>query len=241
MPRYNRSVRPGRTATSALLLPALALLATVAGAATLEVRDLRFRHLDVEDGLSHSNVYSIAQDSTGFMWFAAEQGLNRYDGYGFEVIAHDPADPASLAEEDVNTVLVDHAGTLWVGTWGGGLNRYEPATESFVRYPCDPARPGALHDCRVQRLLEDRDGNLWVGTFAGGLARLDRASGTFTSFTHDPANPASISDDRVWSLAEDREGFLWVGTDHGLDRFDRATGSSVRYKPDPAQPLSLPS
>ncbi len=218
---------------------AVALHASLA-VAQLQVKDLRFRHLNVEDGLSHNAVYSIAQDETGFLWFAAEQGLNRYDGYRFDVFGHEPGNRASLPEEDVNTVLVDRSGTLWVGTWGGGLARLDPATESFVRYPTDPALPGALRDRRVQCLLQDRAGALWVGTFAGGLARLDPGAETFAVYAHDPAEPHSLPSNRVWALAEDPAGGLWVGTDLGLARLDRASGTFSVRVPDPAEPGSLP-
>ncbi len=50
----------------------------------------RFVHLSVEDGLSHASVWDIHQDGRGFLWIGTQDGLNRYDGYCFEVYKHDP-------------------------------------------------------------------------------------------------------------------------------------------------------
>ena len=49
------------------------------------VRDLKFTHLTSDDGLSDNRINSILQDRRGFMWFATEDGLNRYDGNAFVV------------------------------------------------------------------------------------------------------------------------------------------------------------
>ena len=66
----------------------------------------RFRHLQIEDGLSQSSIYSSCQDSRGFMWLGTRNGLNRYDGYEFVVYRHDPDDPGSLS--GIATVLAGH-------------------------------------------------------------------------------------------------------------------------------------
>ncbi len=44
---------------------------------------MQFSHVSLKDGLSQNNVQSILQDSKGYMWFATESGLNRYDGAVF--------------------------------------------------------------------------------------------------------------------------------------------------------------
>ena len=64
----------------------------------------------------------------------------------------------------------DHTGTIWLDTNGGGLHRYDPEADAFVRFTYDPSDPQSLRDNDVLALLEDRDGVLWVGTCAG-LAR----------------------------------------------------------------------
>lgn len=90
--------------------------------------DIRFERFSNEQGLSISVVNSIAQDKQGFMWFATQDGLNRYDGINFRIYKHDPDDPMSLAANWVEIVYVDSQGALWIGTIANGLDRYDEQT-----------------------------------------------------------------------------------------------------------------
>ncbi|MBK9600612.1 MAG: hypothetical protein IPO36_02035 [Anaerolineales bacterium] len=103
---------------------------------------VRFEHLTIEDGLSQNAGLAIFQDSRGYLWIGTQDGLNRYDGYGFKIYKHDPDDPNSLSHNSILSMGEDKNGSLWIGTWGGGLNRYDPATETFTRYLTDPEAPG---------------------------------------------------------------------------------------------------
>ena len=93
---------------------------------------IKFEHLSVEHGLSHSGVLCILQDSKGFLWFGTADGLNRYDGYTFRVYKHDPEDPHSWSKNLVESIYEDRSGELWIGT-ADGLNRFKHDTEQF--YP----------------------------------------------------------------------------------------------------------
>jgi diguanylate cyclase (GGDEF)-like protein len=138
------------------------------------------------------------------------------------------------------SLKVDHKGVLWVGTYAGGLDRFDPATGTFVHNRHDASDPGSISSDAVMSIYEDRAGVLWVGTFEGGLNRLDRETGRFIHYVNDPSNPTSLSNNRVTSFHEDSLGILWVGTDGGgLNRFDRATGTFTRFRHDPSDPESL--
>jgi len=213
------------TVVAAALLAASAALASEPRAA--------FRHLTPEQGLSHPSVYGVAQDRTGFIWFTTQDGVSRYDGYRFRVFQHDSHDPASLAENDVSAMIVDDDGSLWFGTWGGGLDHYDPRSETFDHFRASARDAGTLRDDRIQTLMRDHAGNLWVGTFSGGVSRLARGTRTFSTYLRSD-DPRSLSDNRVWSLAEDSEGSVWIGTENGLNRFDARSGTIERIAIDHA-------
>jgi len=67
----------------------------------------KFTHLTTSDGLSQSTVFAILKDYKGFMWFATDEGLNKYDGYKFTVYKHDPENPASISNNSVYSLLED--------------------------------------------------------------------------------------------------------------------------------------
>jgi len=201
-------------------------LISVCLAGSLAAREPRvtFRHLSHEEGLSHPTVYGVAQDKAGFIWLTTEDGLNRFDGYRFRTFQHDPQNPQTMAENDTGPILVDDTGAIWIGTWGGGVDRLDPRTEQIRHYhQGGGSAAGGLRDDRIQTLFRDRGGILWIGTFAGGLSRLDPATDRITTYLHS-SDLHSLSDNRVWSITQDDHGSLWVGTENGLNRLDPASG-----------------
>ncbi len=219
------------------LLGATLLLTPLLSAA--DSRSMRFEHLSRADGLSQAFVYAIEQDAKGFMWFGTQEGLNRWDGYTFTVFAHDPADPGSISDESIRTLLVSSDGTLWVGTDAGGLSRYDAASETFTNFMHDPADENSLADNRVRVLFEDSEGALWIGTDGSGLDRFDAATGSFVHYPADPADGTTLAGGSVWGMAESVDGSLWIATDTGLSRLDRDSGRFTSYRHDANDPYSL--
>lgn len=210
----------------------------------------RYQH-DPDDpqSLSDDNVYAILEDSRGVLWVGTEGGgLNRYEGEGgdgrgrFIRYKHDPVDPHGLGAAFVSSLYEDRAGVLWVGTYGGGLHRYDREADTLVRYQHDPDDPDSLSYDMVYPLYEDRTGALWVGTYGGGLNRYDRRTGTFVRYQHDPEDHRSLSGNTVTGICEDHDGTLWVGTfDGGLNRYHPDTDSFSAYQHDAADPRSIGS
>jgi diguanylate cyclase (GGDEF)-like protein len=199
----------------------------------------RFSRLSLEDGLSQSSVNCVVQDARGMIWFGTQDGLNRYDGYEFKIYKHDPQDPGSLAHNFVWALHIDREGTLWVGTEGAGLARWNPDSDTFTHYRSDPGDEQTLSHDRVRAIAEDRSGNLWVGT-ENGLNRFEKSTGRVTRFLHDPEDPTSLSHAEVRCIYEDRAGTLWIGTNRGgLSRFEPNTGGFVHFRHSSDDPTSL--
>ena len=182
---------------------------------------MTFEHVSVDDGLSNAFIWTMLQDSKGFLWFGTAHGLNRFDGYRFTVFGYHG--PGTLSDNIIRALFEDHAGKIWVGTHEGGLNRFDPGTQKFISYQYDPEDPNSLSANHVRVIYESRlePGILWVGTYGGGLNRLDVSQGTFTRYRHDPGDPNSLPSDFVWTICEDRAGVFWIGTTGGLSRMNR--------------------
>ena len=185
-----------------------------------------FEQVSMEDGLSQVSINDIIQDSTGFLWFATLDGLNRYDGYTFKVFKPEANNPSSISSNRILSLYLDSYGIIWVGTLGGGLNEYNPLTETFTRYMHDPNDEHSLSNNDVYDIVEDSDGVLWLATYGGGLNSFDRKTHKFTSYKHNPSNLNSIGSNQVRTINIDRFGNLWVGVNEGggLDKFDKHTG-----------------
>ncbi|HMN26534.1 MAG TPA: two-component regulator propeller domain-containing protein [Caldilineaceae bacterium] len=202
---------------------------------------IRFQHLGVANGLSSPVVYHGLQDSRGFLWFGTVGGLNRYDGIDFKVYLNDPNDPHTVSDNYIWRLYEDPQGVLWVATWGGGINQFDRASETFVRYQHEENDPTTLSSDFVWSMVQDRRGALWVST-DGGLDRFDPETGTFTAYQHDPNDPTSVSHNSVSQVLEDGAGRLWVATyGGGLNLFDPESETFARFQHDDSNPASLSS
>ena len=205
--------------------------------------DISFKRLTIKDGLSQSSAYCIFQDSRGFVWIGTEDGLNKYDGYEFKVYKNDPENFCSLSYNFVKAIYEDKSGTLWFGTYGGGLNRFDREKEQFTHYQYSISGENCISNDFVNSICEDRTGLFWIGTDKG-LNRFDPERESFIHYQNDPNDSASLSDDRVTCVYEDRSGVLWVGTQDGLNKAVPSEGQEfplifIRYKHDPNDSTSL--
>lgn len=192
-----------------------------------EGRDIRFRRLPRSSGLSQTRVAAVTQDGVGFLWFATQYGLNRFDGYKSKVFKHELRRADSLSCVYVRALLVDHAGRLWAGC-DGYLDRYEPTTETFIHHPIDPNSSGTLS--QILRMDEDHAGNLWIAT-TRGLYKFDPNSSRTTRYLHDPQDRDSLSANLIYKAHEDRTGRFWVAGAGGLEEFDVKKGKVKRRAP----------
>ncbi|HEU4664078.1 MAG TPA: two-component regulator propeller domain-containing protein, partial [Dokdonella sp.] len=195
------------------------------GRANHGVERVRFRNIGVEQGLSQASGVDIAQDRHGFIWVATQDGLDRFDGYGFRVYKHDRSDPSSLAANNIHRLLVDRQGRLWVGTTSGGLSRYDERLDRFDNFVPDATRADAIGSEYVSALLEDATGTLWIATRNHGLQHYDEAHGAFVD--------SRCEDDalrRPNSMALQADGHVLVGTSSGLFECDPTDGTMREWK-----------
>jgi len=143
-----------------------------------------------------------------------------------------PGDETSLGEgTNVNSIVKDAAGYLWVGGGGSGLVRLDQRTGRFKHYRHNPDDPNSLISDNVYTIYGDRNGQIWVGQ-VGGLSRFDPAMDGFINYRPVPDNPASLAN-TIWVIDQDRSGALWLGTWGGnLMRFDEKAKTFVNYTPD---------
>ena len=184
---------------------------------------VRFKHLDIEQGLSQNMIRDILQDSKGFMWIGTWDGLNRYDGYNFKVYKHIDGDSESLINNKIGCLLEDHKGRLWIGTFGGGLSLFNRDEESFTNFVHNQNDSKSISGDQILSLFEDSKQRIWVGVRNGGVALIDEGNSKtgndrnlkFINFINDPSNPKSIGGTGILSITEDKSGNIWFGTIDG--------------------------
>ena len=205
-------------------LPVLLVLLHFGSGAMAQHDTLRlpFGRLTLEDGLSQGMINSIAQDRQGFMWFATKDGLDRYDGYQFQVYRHDAAAPGTLAENYVNVVREAPDGRLWVGTASRGVQVFDPHTEVFTSLRLGPDAEGAF----IIDIAFDRLGQVWVATNTGlfKLAQVQESKvPSYRTVARVFTEQCRIAIDRsghVWGYRKGTSTFRITPRQDGPDRID---------------------
>ncbi len=180
-------------------------------------------HFISSDRFSSSLISVLCQDRQGSVWIATDYGLNRYDGYSFQVFLHDDADSTSLCNSMVVSLLCDRDGCLWVGT-SRGLDRYDAATKSFVHcvFP-DSVKP------HVGSLIQLRNGTILAGTAGYGCYSIG-ADGKLTKMA--VGGVGSYLD----QIYEDSRGRLWMSSYDGKITMQE-NGKEAVYMSEAGTPL----
>jgi len=210
-----------------LLAALLMCCCVLASVAAKQDEQLRFDVLTTANGLSSSSVSGITQDGSGFLWFATQTGLDRYDGQNFTVFESRPFHADSLAHNQIQTIYSDPDGTLWIGTYGG-LSHFDPSTNRFTTYAHDSSDPSTLSNNVVVAISRDSQGRLWVGTL-DGLNRLNTETGRFTHYAVNAKDPHALPNFVVRSMKLTKNGTLWIGTYGGLSRYNPQSDDFVTW------------
>ncbi len=202
----------------------------------------RFERVDLAG--QAPRIRAIFEDAKGNLWIGTRgsglfslnlldgavqhfsKGQTDRDGDGIADIESDK----TMSSDNVQTILEDDFGQLWIGT-EEGLNLLDRSTGLVNRYgKVDISATGGSGS--VTSLHADDQGSLWVGTELGGLIRWDGPQGTLNG-------SKGKSTDIVTSFTQDKKGALYFGTvGKGLAKV-RKNGKVKYFSHDPDVPASL--
>ncbi len=207
-------------------------------------RFIHFRHNPKKhESISHNYVTKIIEDHDGFLWVATYGGginrfdpkTNRFTRYTYDPQKnHDPQNPTGLSSSRVTALYIDPANTIWAGTAGDTLNRFNRETGTFTRYRC----PGGT-DAVIRAICPDGTGALWVGSRGSGLYKFHPSTGQFEHYTHLPGQN-SIGSNKILDIHQKPGGDTWIALETwGLDILDK-TGKKIHsIQPDETSPTGL--
>ena len=185
------------------------------------------------NSLSANQILHIYIESDKVIWVATFGGgldkltfdTNTSGKPNFEVFEHNPSDPNSLSDDRVYTILKDSKGNFWIGTYGGGLNKFNERTSKFEHFITDPEDPTSISSNKVLCIMESSKKELWIGTSGGGLDKLDPATNSFKMYSIDQGLTSTV----IYGILEDNDQHLWLSSDDGIFLFNPKTERFTQF------------
>ncbi len=173
--------------------------------------DQQFRNYNIEKGLPSNCIRGITQDYFGFMWFATDGGLVRFDGIEFRNYPLEIGEEKGIEENFIRTVTAVN-NDLWVGT-DIALYRYDSDTDTFTPFNIY-TRDGKVTRNPVRVITADRDGNLWISVDGKGAFEINTATNNVTQFEFPELNNFvgnifTDSANRVWIISNQGTGSIF--------------------------------
>lgn len=176
-------------------------------------------------------IRDFVEDSRQNVWFGTFDGLQMYNPYTDTYRVYRPNTyPGCITHQSVFSLYYDRQGTIWIGSYYGGINYFNQKKDIFRFYPSDASSPVCLDFPIVGQIIEDRQHDLWICTDGGGINRLHRDTQTFTYYTMDDKG-GSILHNNVKSIAYDRQrDCIYVGIyTGGLSVYDKTRNIFRNY------------
>jgi diguanylate cyclase (GGDEF)-like protein len=183
----------------------------------IDVPQFAAKHL-----LTGASVNAFAETANGQLWVATEGGLVELSSQDkvLAVYQHHSNDSESLPNSRVRALFDDLAGYIWIGTYGGGVTRFDPVHGRFINYEHDATDPQSLGGNRILTLYRDQTGLIWIGADAAGISIYNPQTREFGYYRHRQGDPNSLASNMIWSIYKDTGGYVWAATDQGLTRMD---------------------
>ena len=188
-----------------------------------------FSHVDVNRGMSDNFVKCMYKDTKGFIWFGTNNGLNRYDGYKFEVFQQNSSDTASITDNDINAITSDKDGNLWIGT-AGGVCKLNCETFKFSRVNLVSSNPLLCPDIGyITAMSNDSEGNIMIGTH-NGLFFYNQQSKSFRHILIDEQSCTSQLNN-ITAIVPDNTHSFWIGTSNGfIIKYNQNSNSIEKFE-----------
>jgi len=197
-----------------------------------------FKHYTADsknpNALSDNDINAMAYAGKNKLWVGTTNALDYLDlntGITKHYYSND-SDRSTLINSSVTSINLDSSGILWVGTYDGGINKYDKNLSCFDLYQYSAIDYQSISKNIVTSFAENVDGNIWIGTDGGGLNLLDKKTNKFQRFSPEPTNPNSMASYSVMTLYQKKNSpVLWIGYyGYGLDKFDTETNTFKNYQ-----------
>ena len=198
----------------------IAFLFSVTFSVFAQESELNFINFGNREGLSSNIVTSIIKDSHGYMWFATDDGLNKFDGSKFTVYRHNSDDSTSIASNDIIDLYEDKKGNFWIGT-GAGLTKYNRKMDSFENFYSGSSSA-------VTSICSDKSGSVWLSSY-GGVTVFNPETRKISTISPRNLKDKSVLTQSIGRVFCDSKDRIWLCTSRGLLLYSKISNSVKAY------------
>ncbi|WP_455538952.1 ligand-binding sensor domain-containing protein [Terrisporobacter sp.] len=192
--------------------------------------------LDLDNGLSDKNIYSMTKDKYDNLWLGTAQGIEKVDVKTNKVTVYKVGKTNTNSWGKVSSILFDNENNMWVGTSVNGLKKVNMKTNKVQSFIVDEQSSDSLKSMSIRDILQDSSNNIWIAT-EKGLSKY-MGGDRFTTYLNKSYDNSTLANDIVYKLIEDKSGLIWAGTYTGVSIFDSRNAIEI-YKNDPLDNNSL--
>ena len=179
------------------------------------------------DLLETSAVPAITSIDNNTLWLKTSSGLVKFDSQKTEIIAFysDIFTKQDYTDFRMNSFCISSDGSLWAGTEGLGLERFNPSTEEYTIYSYDENSGTNIISNNIISISADDSNIIWIGTDKG-LCSFNLGNELFTSYI-DSNYPESIRTGEIWVIYTVSDNMLYIGTESGFYEINTLTEEST--------------
>ncbi len=185
--------------------------------------------------ISSSVIYAVAPKSKNELWVGTESGLDLIEISSGNVKCFNPdsRNSFSLTSKSIRSLLIDKQGICWIGTYQGGVNKYDENLTFFSLKRSNPFDPYGLSAPFVTSFAEAANGNVFVGTDGGGLNVFNPQTRLLNHVAIRSKIDNPTSGLSILTLAKTKNNRLWIGTyQNGLFGYNPQTGACQQFIKD---------
>ncbi len=129
------------------------------------------------------------------------------------------------------SIFQDSDDDVWIGTYGGGVNKYNLTTKQFTHYGTETTSTARINSDNITTIYESEldKGKIWIGSKESGICILNKRTGKVKTLKSKSDDPNAIPSNEIYSIRSDYLGMIWIATSEGLCKYNPFKNISKTY------------
>lgn len=176
------------------------------------------------------HVRTFCEDRDGNIYMGTFKGLIKYDKEGLISYYIKEDNDYSLSHSSITSLACDKQGTIWIGTYFGGVNYFNTRRQAYKFYQFFNKKETVTTNNIIGYITSDNKDNIWIATEGGGIIKLTLEGNSYKWEVYNSLN-SSLTHNNIKSLYFDKDyNILWIGTHTGgLNKMNITTGKIKSY------------